>query len=231
MPITVTCPGCLKRFSVADQHAGKQGPCPHCKELIKIPKPDDQVVIHAPEDEGPKDAKGRSVLKTTKATDAKFSVPLAVGVGVVSLLLLIVALLVRLETLPAGVPLLATGAVVLGPLLAWAGYGFLRDTELAPYQGSALLMRSSVCGLGFALGWGLYALLAYQLGGNWPIESLEVYQMLIAGGAAVGLGTFVSYVSLDLDPAVGGVHAALYFIVSVLLRLIMALPALPGIAT
>ncbi len=38
MPIQVTCPGCLKRFTVADKHAGKQGPCPACKKPITIPK-------------------------------------------------------------------------------------------------------------------------------------------------------------------------------------------------
>ncbi|MEM6799736.1 MAG: hypothetical protein AAF589_09495 [Planctomycetota bacterium] len=229
MPITVTCPGCLKRFSVGDQHAGKQGPCPQCKELITIPKLDEQVVIHAPDDGAPKDAKGRSVLKTTKTKDGKFSPIVAGGVGLVSLLVLVVALLARFGTAPAGLPVLATGAVVLGPLLAWAGYGFLRDSELEPYTGNALLVRTLVCGLGFAAGWGAYALLCYQLGGEWPIGSLAPFQMLIAAAGAVAAGTLASYASLDLEPTIAGVHCALYLLVTILLRWIMALPPVPGL--
>ena len=66
MPINVTCPGCLKRFSVADKFAGKQGPCPKCKKIITIPKKEDQVVIHAPDhsEAGAVGAGGRHVLKT-----------------------------------------------------------------------------------------------------------------------------------------------------------------------
>ncbi|MEM6329595.1 MAG: hypothetical protein AAF790_05035 [Planctomycetota bacterium] len=223
----------MKRFSVGDQHAGKQGPCPspNCSTLISIPKAEDQVVIHAPDDGGPKDAKGRSVLKTTRSKDAKFSVPIAAGVGVAALLVLVVAVLVRAEVVPGGTPVLASGAVILGPMLAWAGYGFLRDGELEPYRGKALLVRASACGLGFAAAWGAYTLLAYQLSGGWPIGSLEVFQMLIAAAAAVAIGAIAAYASLDLDPTLAGVHFALYFLVTVLLRVVMALPALPGLGS
>ena len=224
MPINVTCPGCLERFSVAEKFAGKEGPCPNCKQKITIPSAEEQVVIHAPDDGGPKDAKGRSVLKTKKAKDAKFSVPVAAGVGVVSLVVVVTAFFA-----PASPVLLSAGAVVLGPILAWAGYGFLRDSELEPYSGNALLIRSLACGVGFAAVWGIYSLLAYQLAGEWPIPPLEIYQMLIAAGVAVGIGTFGSYVSLDLDPALGGVHCGLYLLVTIVLRLIMGLSALPGL--
>lgn len=231
MAITVVCPGCLKRFSVAEKFAGKQGPCPNCKKTISIPKAEDAVVIHAPDEMGPKDAKGRSVLKTTKTKDSKFSLPLTIGVSVVSLVAVIGAVLVRMGTIAASEVVLGAGAIVLGPLLAWAGYGFLRDSELEPYRGQALYIRSAACGLGFAAGWGLYALAGYLLGGTWPIGSLEIYQMLIAAAVAVGIGAFASYVSLDIDPAVGGIHFSLYFLVTALLRVVMALPFLPGMGT
>ena len=228
MAINVTCPGCHKRFSVGDQHAGKQGPCPSCKQVITIPKLEDQVVIHAPDEvQGPKDAKGRSVLKTVKSKDTKFNPIFAGAVGSVVLGMFLTAWLAGSAV--ASEVGLATGAILLGPLLAWAGYGFLRDSELEPYLGTPLLGRCLICGLGFAAAWGAYALLGYQLGGEWPIEKLEIFQMVIAAGVAVGIGTFVSYVSLDLEPTSGVVHAGLYFIVTVLLRLTMSLPAVPGL--
>ena len=64
MPIKVICPGCTKRFTVSEKFAGQKGPCPHCKAEIKIPEvAEEEVVIHAPENFGPKDAGGRAVLK------------------------------------------------------------------------------------------------------------------------------------------------------------------------
>ncbi|MEM8865061.1 MAG: hypothetical protein AAGF31_05890, partial [Planctomycetota bacterium] len=97
------------------------------------------------------------------------------------------------------------------------------------YQGTALLIRATACGLAFAAAWGVYTLLAYQLGGEWPIDTLGLPQMAIAAVVAIGVGAFASYVSLDIDPAIGAVHCGLYFVVTVLLRLTMALPALPGL--
>ncbi|MEM9185154.1 MAG: hypothetical protein AAGB00_01505 [Planctomycetota bacterium] len=232
MPINVVCPGCHKRFSVGEQHAGKRGPCPECKTLIDIPKPEDQVVIHAPDDAlGPKDAKGRPVLKTQKAKDAKFSPLLASGVGLAVLLAFAAAFMLRGSDASASTVVLGGAAVLFGPLLAAAGYTVLRDNELEPYRGTTLVVRSLACGLGFAAAWGVYTLLAYQLGGGWPIGSLEIYQMAIAAAAAVGVGAFASYVSLDMDPAVGGVHVALYLAVTILLRLSADLPAIPGLGS
>lgn len=231
MAITVVCPGCMKRFSVGDQHAGKQGPCPQCKTVIDIPKLEDAVVIHAPDDGGPKDAKGRSVLKTTKTKDAKFNPMVAGGIAGVVLLVLLAAFLMRGTEAAGSTVLLAGGAVLLGPILAFAGYGFLRDQELEPYRGTELAIRAVACGLVFAAGWGIYSLLGYQMLGEWPIEKLEIFHMLIAAGAAVGIATFGSYVAMDLEPTSGIVHCALFFLVTVLLRVVMGLPAVPGLVT
>ena len=66
MPIQVTCPGCLSRFTVSDKYAGKKGPCPKCKKEIMVPDKAQEVVIHAPEVSGPKDSKGVAVLKPIK---------------------------------------------------------------------------------------------------------------------------------------------------------------------
>ncbi len=62
MSIRVTCPGCHTRFNVSDKFAGREGPCPKCKKVIRIPDKNEEVVIHAPE-HGPKDSTGRPLLK------------------------------------------------------------------------------------------------------------------------------------------------------------------------
>ena len=61
MAIDVTCIKCHTRFQVSEKFAGKSGPCPKCKNTIKIPELKDQVVIHAPEVSGTKTATGQPV--------------------------------------------------------------------------------------------------------------------------------------------------------------------------
>ena len=69
MAILVVCPTCKSRFQVSEKFAGKQGPCPKCKAVITIPRVEDEVKIHAPEEYAgggsvaAKDASGRAVLK------------------------------------------------------------------------------------------------------------------------------------------------------------------------
>ena len=220
----------MTRFSVADEHAGKQGPCPKCKKTITIPKPEEGVVIHAPTPDGPTDAKGRSVLKTVKRKDAKFDPLITTGVVGAVLVTLLVAVLLRGQEV--GLPFLAGGAVLLGPLLAWSGYSFLRDQELEPYVGGSLWLRAAACGLVYALSWYVYTLIASQIGdSDWQTAGLEIWQMGFAAAVAVGIGTFAAVVALDLEPFMAFFHAALYFVVTVGLRMVMALPAIPGLIT
>ncbi len=229
MPIDVICPGCHKRFKVSEKFAGQKGPCPQCKTLMEIPKLEDQVVIHAPDDGGPKDAKGRSVLKTSKYKDARFNPVVAASVGGVVLLMLLVALLMRGQE-EKSLLLLGAGALLLGPLLAWAGYPMLRDQELEPYLGSTLWLRAIICGVAFAAAWGVYCYVGYFLGGGWPIPQLDMVRILVACGFALAVGTLASFVSLDLDPVIAGLHFGMYFAATILLRLAMGLDALPGMA-
>ena len=37
MPIRVDCPSCRASFRVGEEHAGKRGKCPRCKEPILVP--------------------------------------------------------------------------------------------------------------------------------------------------------------------------------------------------
>ena len=230
MPINVTCPGCMKRFSVADKFAGQKGPCPKCKTIITIPKKEEEVVIHAPEhsEAGAIGAGGRHVLKTYKRKDTKFQPLVFTGVVGFVLVALLVALVLR--TGEVNQMVLAAGAIVLGPPLAWAGYPFLRDPELEGYQSAELVIRSVASGLVYALLWGLYMFVGAQLWGPDAFtKGMEIYQLVIMVVAVLGIGTFAAYVSLDLEPGSAFFHCAMYFAVTVVLRLVAGLSALPGL--
>jgi hypothetical protein len=231
MPIPVTCPKCLTKFTVGDQHAGKTGACPKCKGPITIPAKTDEVIIHAPELEaGAKDAKGRNVLKPIKRKEAKFSSNITIGVVGGALLAVVVSWLVGRQYAD-GVPIwfLALGAVLLGPPLAYAAYSFLRDDELGVYEGTAVILRSLSCGLVYAFLWGVYMYVGWNVYGDEAFKSgLEMVQLAILIGICAGLGTFAAYVSFDLEPITAFFHYALYFLVTIGLRFVMGLPFLPG---
>jgi hypothetical protein len=231
MPINVTCPGCLSRFTVGDKFAGKQGPCPKCKSVITIPKPSEQIIIHAPEHEaGAIGVSGRHVLKTYKWQDAKFKPVIFAGVAGFVLLALFLAIMVHAGGLAPDMWLMVLAAVALGPPSAWAGYGFLRDPELEPYKGPPLLVRATICGLVYALMWGVYWFVGTQwAGADAFTKGLEIFQLIVLIAIPVGIGTFAAVVSLDLEPINAFFHCAMYFAVTVLLRLVAGLPALPGL--
>src|SRR5215510_14380386 len=96
MAIDVTCSSCHTRFQVSEKFAGKQGPCPKCKKVIKVPELKEQVVIHAPEVSGPTDSKGQAVLKPIGRTEVRLTTPMIVMIVGSVLMVLIVAFVLRL---------------------------------------------------------------------------------------------------------------------------------------
>ena len=225
MAIDVTCPGCKTRFQVSEKFAGKQGPCPKCKFVIKIPELKDQVVIHSPELEGPKDSKGQLVLKPILRKETRLSAVQIVAIigGVVVVLL--VALFLRISfaktpdhEFPLGI--LIGGSFLLAPLLSFAGYTFLRDNELEPYRGIELILRLIPCAIVYPGLWGLFWLV---------FGYLEVTPQLWHYGVAipvlVAIGAFAAHLSLDLEPVQAAFHCGMYLGVTVLLRVILGLPA------
>jgi hypothetical protein len=234
MPINVICPGCHARFTVAEKFAGQTGPCPKCKKPITIPKLEEQVVIHAPEhsEAGAVGKGGRHVLKTFRRQDTKFQPLLFAIVAGVVLTVLLVAIVLRSTT--KGNPewyILALGASVLGPPLAWAGYTFLRDPELEGYQGGNLAIRALLCGLTYALMWGIYMFIGSQwFGSDSFTKGLEIWQMIVLAIPPLAIGTGAAYVAFDLEPGSGFFNAAMYFGVTILLRLVIGLSAIPGLA-
>ena len=229
MPIQVTCPGCHTRFSVSDKFAGQAGACPKCKGQIQVPEKSEEVVIHAPELEaGATDAKGRSVLKPIKRKEAKFSWAITAGIMGSVLLCVAVAWLFGRELEEGNrFIFLTAGAILLGPPLAYAGYTFLRDDEKGYYQGLDVLVRSVVCGLVYALLWGVYMWVGYQLFDF--DEGLNLVQALglVITMCIAGAGT--AFVSFDLELGSGFLNYALYLLVTIGLRWMMGLDFLPGL--
>ena len=150
MPIQVTCPNCLKRFQVSDKFAGKSGPCPNCKKQLKVPDKSEEVVIHAPEDGAPKDKAGKSVLKPIERTETDVTRKgmLITAGAILAAIGCAVGLRVSgfFEVAESGVSggqmlMMMLVALLLAPPLVWAGYTFVRDSEMAPYVGPELRNR------------------------------------------------------------------------------------------
>jgi hypothetical protein len=223
MAISVVCPGCKKRFSVSEKFAGKQGPCPKCKTVIRIPETtQEEVKIHAPENFGPKDSTGRQVLMPIFREETKLGPVAIVAIVGGVLLVAIIALVLRFQFHGENVPpaLLALGALALGPPLVLGGYSFLRDDELQPHRGASLWIRVAVCSLLYAGLWAAYAIAKNLLG----MDTVEVYQMAFIIPLMIGVGGVIGLGSLDLDFLNGAMHYGLYLGVTVLLRLIVQLP-------
>lgn len=219
MPIQVTCPKCLKRFQVSEKFAGKTGPCPSCKNQIKVPDKSEEVVIHAPDDGAPKDRTGVSVLKPIKRTETDVTKKgLLITAGAI-LAAIGVAIGLRLTGgLPVAMQII--GAIAMAPPLVWAGYTFVRDSELAPYVGAELRNRVLICSAIFAALWLIYAFVpAYVL----DLDSAPEMSFLTFGIILVVMlviGAFASVGTFELEFSSGLAHAGLYLIATMLLALL-----------
>ena len=219
MPIPVTCPGCLARFSVSDKFAGKQGPCPKCKQTITIPDKSQEVVIHAPETSGPKDSAGRPVLKPIRRIEFDPSTLQIALASSVAVLCLIGAIVLRMASQSPPSWILVLAAIALSYPLASMGYTFFKDDELGGYIGKERWIRLGICSAVFAATWGLYAGLAYYFG-NKTLADIETLQMAIFLALMFGLGIAVSVGACELEIGQSFLHYAIYFVVTLVLALI-----------
>lgn len=223
MAINVVCPGCHKRFKVSDKFAGKKGPCPKCKTVMKIPDKSDEVVVHAPASFGPKDSKGRAVLKPLARKETKVSPVLTAVIIVAIIVALIVAWTFRSPDGEVPMLVLILGAILAAPPLVLGGYSFLRDSELEAFHGRELMIRVLACSVAYAFTWGLIAVATqYVLQG----DPLPDFHWIVTVPVMMGIGTFAAYASFDFDFTIGMFHYGLYLLATVVLRLIMGLPAI-----
>ncbi len=160
MAIEVICPGCMTRFQVGDQFAGKKGPCPKCGHIIEIPK--EKLVIHAPDDitSGGKTVKGGNTLRPILQTRFHFTI------AQISLALLgifvtcAIAYLFRYwqtGLIKDIVGLL--GVFIIGFPLTSFGYMMIRDeNDLEILLGNELYKRSALTAACFTVVWLIFEL-------------------------------------------------------------------------
>jgi len=221
MPIAVTCPKCLTRFSVNEKFAGKKGPCPKCKNEITIPELTEQVVIHAPPDVAPKDSKGQSVLKPIKRKEAKFSRALIWGSvgGILGAILL--ALGMRLT---GGTPIFMRIIIALAvaPPLVRFGYAISRDSELEPYVGRELWNRVWITSAVLAATWLIYVFITpYVL----DIDYASEMGLLASGISLVvmlAFGSVAAMAAFELEFSGGMIIAGVYVAATLLLAILGA---------
>ena len=227
MPIQVTCPKCFKRFQVSEKFAGKTGPCPNCKQQIRVPEKSEEVVIHAPDDDAPKDRTGKSVLKPLKRTETDVTRNgLLITLGAV---LAAVGVAIGFRVM-GGAPLWAAvaGAILLGPPLVWAGYTFVRDSELEPYRGSELRYRVLILSAILAALWLVYAFVPSYIN---ELESPSEMSFMWFGlifCVMLGLGAVASVACFELEFGNGLAHAGLYLVVTTALALLSGIPLATG---
>jgi hypothetical protein len=119
--------------------------------------------------------------------------------------------------------MLALGAIFLAPAIAFAGYTFLRNDELEPYRGRALLVRLLIITVAYPLMWGIYwavfGFFSDNFEGGPPLMALAiVVPLLILAGA------FAAHATLDFEYGTALLHCCMYLSATVLLRLIIGLP-------
>jgi hypothetical protein len=213
MPIFVVCPGCRKRFEVSDQFAGRSGPCPHCKTLIKVPEKGQEVVIHGPETAAPpgKTRTGRPTPKPIARKDAKFR-PMVAAAILASVVAVSLGAFFGRSLLGRYPILRAVGLLVVSPPLVIGGYSFLRDDELEPYRGKSLYLRAGILTLTYVALWGLFAWIE-------PLAlSGEIWQWLIVTPPFFVVGALVALACLDLDFGSGFFLYSFYVLVTLVLR-------------
>lgn len=224
MSIRVTCPGCHTRFNVSDKFAGREGPCPKCKKVIKIPDKTEEVVIHAP-DTGPKDSKGRPLLKPISRKETVLSsVQLALIISAV-IGFLVASLLMRMVyTSPEEFPawLLWIGALGLAVPVSFAGYSFLRDQELGSFLGKDLWLRILGVSALYAILWLLIPIMNYAFVDMGKTGAFVAIGIILASGAAASMLAF------EFDYLIGLLHCGMYLACSLLCRFIAGLETIPS---
>lgn len=224
MSIRVTCSGCHTRFNVSEKFAGKEGPCPKCKKVIQVPAASEQVQVHAPEEFGPKTTSGQAVFKPITRKEASLSPVQLVLIGATIVGFLVVAFMARngisdKQAFSSWV-LLAAAVVVAVPCV-FAGYTFLRSSELGAFEGQELWTRIGACSLTYPLSWCLIPLIGYAVGPE--IGTFVGVGLMILAGAAM------AYLLLSIDFFMGILHYGLFLGCCILLRVLAGFPALPVI--
>jgi hypothetical protein len=225
MPIPVVCPSCKSRFTVSDQFDGRTGPCPKCKQQIKVPTPAAKaVVIHEPDapvasSAGTGKAPTAPLKKRDRAVPVRAFLLTAIGalagMGIAAVLPIFYPPLPGTGTAPpqSTIPpwLLLAGAFAVAIPAVLLGYAAVRNRELEPYRGRPLLMRAVICAAVYAALWGVRGLIPAE-------QTTEMWQWFTLGPLFVAAGGLAALATFDLEPGSAAVHFSFYVLFTALLR-------------
>lgn len=224
MPIQVTCPNCLKRFKVSDKFAGKTGPCPNCEKPIKIPDKGEEIVIHAPDDSGPKDSKGRPVLKPLKRRETRISRPVLLSSISGAILVLFVAVAIRLTGQTPPTALLAVSSLALAPPIIMVSYWALLSDEIEGFGWRELVVRALICSVVFAGLWALYAYLPRYLADRHSMAEITGLELAVYVPLMIAIGAATATIVMELEATQGMLLYLFYFAITFLLAWVSGVP-------
>ena len=222
MSIRVTCTGCHTRFNVSDKFAGQEGPCPKCKKKIRVPALSEKVAVHAPESFGPRGADGKAVLKPIFRTEATVTPVHWVLIGATIFGFLAIAFLMQTSVSDKegfSSLVLVVAAVILAVPCVYAGYTFLRNSELGAHDGQELWTRILACAAVYGISWLAIPVVTYAMDDGVG-TAIGVAAMLV-------IGTFAAYLLLEIDFFMAILHYGLFFGSAILLRVVAGFDALP----
>ncbi len=217
MSIIVVCQSCRKSFKVSDKFAGKSGPCPNCKQTLKVPEKSEEVTIHAPEafSGGGRSKSGKLVTKPIVRQNARLQPVTATLVAATALAVVLVAWVGgRLDVFHSWW-YSTVGLLVISPPLVLAAYEVLRDDELEPYRGTELYVRVAACSLAYIALWGVFVVLSSR--GLLMVEN-EVWNWALVLPGFVLVGGFAALGAFDLEFGDAMFHYGFYLLVTVVLR-------------
>ncbi len=110
--------------------------------------------------------------------------------------------------------LIIVGLIGLAPPLAFIGYSFLRDVELAGYSGKELWLRILICTAVFPGTWGVYVFLSRYFE-NPTLADTPIIQLSMFIAAMVAIGTFTALAVFELEMGQAFLHYIIYFTVTV----------------
>ena len=221
MAITVTCPGCHKKFVVSEKFAGKSGPCKYCKTIIKIPNEvpaAEKVVIHGGDAfaSGGKNAEGKLVLKPLERGEKKFDRvrTIVITIGILGALVA-TFVLGKFIDLNENFLIAAAGLCIVTPVIVGGLYPLVKKDEmLESIHGFDFYWRTGVISLVYVGTWGALSYLI-NIG---TISNQSPAMWAICSIILAAFGTFMCMCFYELEWGSAAFHTLAFILITLLLR-------------
>ncbi len=200
---------------MSNKFAGKTGPCPNCKNLIMVPFKTGKIAIHTPEQfaDGGCNTDHQLVLRPITHEDANFKPLTAAGIACSAGTIIACAWLGgKMGIFQDNTFTIWAGLALISPILVLAAYSFLYDDELEPYKGRSLYIRAAICGMIYALLWGVFAYVSDI------VLTGEVWNWFFIAPSFFAAGAMVAATTLDLEFGNGFFHYSFYILATIILH-------------